>query len=89
MTYPLAGGSVSLTVGAFVVNSYRFYLKNRENVVVGSGAFDAEDHDTAIRIARVRSTTSPNLCHSYELLQDSNVIHCEILLPPPETQTHG
>jgi len=73
-------------VGTIVVSSYKFYLKNREKAVVGSGAFDAEDHDIAIRIARVRSAASPHSCHSYELLQDSNVIHCEILPPPTETR---
>lgn len=78
-----------MTVGAFVVNSYRFYLKNLEDVVIGSGAFDAEDHDTAIRIARVRSTAWPHSCHSYELLLDNRVIHREALPTSSETRTRN
>jgi len=66
------------------MNSYKFYLKNRDNVVVGSGAFDAEDNDAAIRFARVRSSAWPSSCRSYELLQDDRVIHSESM--PPE---HG
>lgn len=63
------------------MNSYRFYLKDRENVIVGSGGFDAEDSDTAIRIVRVRSAAWPLSCHSYELLLDDRVIHSESLPP--------
>ena len=61
------------------MNSYKFYLKNRENVVIGSGGFDAEDSDTAINIVRVRSAVWPMPCHSYELLEDNRVIHRESL----------
>ena len=71
------------------MNSYKFYLKDRENVVIGSGGFDAEDPDTAIRIVRVRSVAWPPSCHSYELLQDNRIIHCESVLPDTETETQN
>jgi len=72
-----------IVLGAIQMNSYKFYLKDRENVIVGSGGFDAEDSDTAINIVRVRSAAWPLSCHSYELLQDDRVIYCESL--PPDT----
>ena len=68
------------------MNSYKFYLKDRENVVVGGGGFDAEDSDSAIRIVRVRSSAWPSSCHSYELLQDDRVIHCENLPPDQDAE---
>lgn len=68
------------------MNSYKFYLKDRENVVVGSGGFDAEDSDTAINIVRVRSAAWPLSCHSYELLQDDRVIYSESVLLDSESQ---
>ena len=67
------------------MNSYKFYLKDHENVIIGSGGFDAEDPDTAIKIVRVRSAAWPP-CHSYELLQDDRLIHCESLPPNFEAQ---
>ena len=75
-----------MTVGAINMNSYKFYLKNRENVVVGSGGFDAEDHDSAVRIVRVRSSAWPQSCQSYELLQDDRLIRSEIILPPTSAE---
>src|SRR5579862_8970956 len=83
LTYPFACANMTRSLGAIIMNSYKFYLKDRENVVVGSGGFDAEDSDTAIRLVRVRSAAWPLSCHSYELLQDDRVIYCESL--PPDT----
>lgn len=68
------------------MHSYKFYLKDSENVIVGSGGFDAEDSDTAIRIVRVRSAAWPLLCHSYELLLDDRIIHSESLPPDDKTE---
>lgn len=61
------------------MHSYKFYLKDSGNVIVGSGGFDAEDSDAAIKIVRVRSAAWPLSCHSYELLLDDRVIHSESL----------
>lgn len=89
VTYPLVLASLSdRSLGAINMKSYKFYLKDREDVVIGSGGFDAEDSDTAIRIVRVRSTVWPLSCHSYELLQDDSVIHCESLVSGSETKKH-
>lgn len=68
------------------MTSYKFYLKDRENVVIGSGGFDAEDSETAIRIVRVRSVAWPPSCHSYELLQDDRIIYRENVPPKSETE---
>lgn len=61
------------------MNSYKFYLKDRDKVVVASGGFDAEDSDAAIKIVRVRSAAWPSSFYSYEILQGDRVIHCEDL----------
>lgn len=73
--------------GGITMSSYRFYLKNRENVVIGTGAFDADDHGAAINFVRVRFSAWPPSCHSYELLQDDHVIHSENLPEFPEAET--
>ena len=69
--------------------SYKFYLRDRDNVIVGSGGFDAEDSETAIRIVRVRSAAWPSSCHSYEVLQDDRVIHSESLPQVSEPAKHA
>lgn len=71
--------------GGITMSSYRFYLKNRENVVIGSGAFDADDHSAAISVVRVHFSAWPSSCHSYELLHDDHVIHSENLPPTSGT----
>lgn len=70
------------------MSSYKIYLKNRDGAIVGSGAFDADDHDGAIRFARARSATWPPSCHSYEILLESRVIHSENLSRDKETEKH-
>jgi hypothetical protein len=70
------------------MTSYRFYLRNRDNVIIGSGGFDAEDEAAAIRIVRVRSAALPQPFHSYELLQDNKVVFCESVPGASKSETH-
>jgi len=74
--------TVHVGLGVVIVNSYRFYFKDRDHVTVGGGVFDAEDLDAAIRIVRVRCAAWPDSCHSYELTQDDRVVHAEIMILP-------
>lgn len=78
-----------MVFGGITVRSYRFFLRDRENVVIGSGTFDADDNDDAISFARIRSAASPPSCHSYQVLQDDQLIHSESLLPSSEMETRN
>lgn len=71
------------------MKSYKFYLRDRQDVVIGGGAFDAEDDDVAVSIVRVRSASGPQSYHSYELLTDNGVVRCETLRPPSRTKPTG